>query len=85
MCLAGAVVAIWIQMQEIKASSSFTVITNIFVTECADFSETFRKNSITSKCTWENGRFNLWLHARWLSDRQYVDNINIKLLSWLSK
>ena len=39
MCLAGAVVASWSLMQEIAGSSPFTVMTNIFVTEFADFSE----------------------------------------------
>ena len=40
MCLAGAVVASWSLTQEVAG------LTNIFVTEFAEFSETFRKNSI---------------------------------------
>ena len=45
-CLAGAVLASWSLTQEVAASSSFPVITNIFVSEFAKFSETSRKNSI---------------------------------------
>ena len=40
MCLAGAVVASWSLTQEVAG------LINIFVTEFAEFSETFRKNSI---------------------------------------
>ena len=39
MCLAGAVVAFWSLMQEVTGSSPFAVMTNIFVTEFAEFSE----------------------------------------------
>ena len=46
MFLAGAVVAYWSLTQEVAGSSPFTVMTNIFVTEFAEFSETFRENSI---------------------------------------
>ena len=46
MCLAGTVVAYWSLTQEVAASSPFTVMTNMLVTEFAEFSETFRKNSI---------------------------------------
>ena len=46
MCLAGAVVACWSLTQELAGSSPFTVMINIFVTEFAELSETFRKNSI---------------------------------------
>ena len=45
MCLAGAVVASWSLTQEVAGSSPFTVMTNIYVTEFAEFSETFRENS----------------------------------------
>ena len=38
MCLAGVVVASWSLLQEVAGSSPFTV-TNIFVTEFAEFSE----------------------------------------------
>ena len=44
-CLAGAAVASWSLTQEVLGSSPFTVMTNIFATEFAEFSETFRKNS----------------------------------------
>ena len=46
MCIAGTVVASWPLVQEVAGSSPLTVMTNIFVTEFAEFSETFRKNSI---------------------------------------
>ena len=45
MCLAGTVVACWSLTQEMANSSPFTVMTNIFVTELSEFSETFRKKS----------------------------------------
>ena len=38
-CLAGAVVASWSLTQEVAGSSTFTVMTNIFVTEFSEFSE----------------------------------------------
>ena len=40
MCLAGTVLASWSLTQEIAGSSPFTVMTNIFVTVFAEFSET---------------------------------------------
>ena len=43
MCLAGPVVASWSLTHEVACSSPFTVVTNIFVTEFAELSETFRK------------------------------------------
>ena len=47
MCLAGAVVASWSLTQEVAGLSPFTVMTNIFVTEFAEFSIIFRNiNSI---------------------------------------
>ena len=46
MCLAGTVVASWSHTQEVAGPNPFTVMTNIFVTELSEFSETFRKNSI---------------------------------------
>ena len=46
MCLAGTVVASWFLAQEMTGLSPFTVMTNIFVPEFAEFSETCRKNSI---------------------------------------
>ena len=46
MRLAGAVVACWSLTQEIASSNLFTVMPNIFVTELAEFIDTFRKNSI---------------------------------------
>ena len=39
MCLAGAVVAYWSVTQEVAGLSPFTVMTNIFVTEFAEFCE----------------------------------------------
>ena len=39
MFLAGAVVASWSLIQEVTGSSPFTVKTNIFVTEFAEFRE----------------------------------------------
>ena len=39
MCLAGAVVASWSLVQDVAGSNPFTVMTNIFVTEFAEFSE----------------------------------------------
>ena len=48
MCLAGTVVAYWSLTQEVAGSSPFTVKTNIFVTEFAEFNE---KNE--EKLHWE--------------------------------
>ena len=45
MCHASAVVASWPLTQEVADSGPFTVMTSIFVTEFAEFSETLRKNS----------------------------------------
>ena len=45
-CLAGVVIASWSLTQRVAGSGPFTVVTNIFVTELAEFSETFRENSI---------------------------------------
>ena len=39
MCLAGAVVAYWSLTQEVSGSSPFAIMTNIFVTEFAEFPE----------------------------------------------
>ena len=39
MCLAGTVVASWPPTQEVAGLSPFTVMTNIFVTQLAEFSE----------------------------------------------
>ena len=39
MCLAGTVVASWYLTQEVAGSSPFTVMTNSFVIESAEFSE----------------------------------------------
>ena len=39
MCLAGTVVAFWSLTQKVAGSSPFTVMTNVFVTEFAKFSE----------------------------------------------
>ena len=39
LCLAGAVVASWSLTQEVAGSSPLTVMTNIFVTEFAEFRE----------------------------------------------
>ena len=39
MCLAGTVVASWSLTEEVACSNPFTVMTNIFVTEFAEFSE----------------------------------------------
>ena len=43
MCLAGTVVTSWSLTQEVAGSGSFTLMTNISVTQFAEFSETFRK------------------------------------------
>ena len=45
MYLAGAVVASWFLTQEVAGVNPFTVMTNIFVTEFAEFSENIRENS----------------------------------------
>ena len=45
MRLAGGVVASWSLTQEVAGSNPFTVMTNSFVTEFAEFNETFRKKS----------------------------------------
>ena len=42
-CLAGSVVASWSLMQEVEGSNPFTVMTNIFVTEFAKFSENIKE------------------------------------------
>ena len=39
MCLAGAMVAPWYLTQDVASSSPFTVMTNIAVTEFAEFIE----------------------------------------------
>ena len=39
MCIAGAVVESWSLTQKVAGSSSFTVMTNIFVTEFTDFAK----------------------------------------------
>ena len=39
MCLADTVVACWSLIQEVAGSSRFIVMTNIFVTKFAEFSE----------------------------------------------
>ena len=44
----STVVPSWSLTQE-AGSNPFTVMTNIFVTEFSEFSETFRKNSIVEK------------------------------------
>ena len=46
MCLVGIVVACWSLTQVVAGSSPFIVMRNIFVTEIAEFSETFRENFI---------------------------------------
>ena len=43
MCFAGTVVASWSLTQEVAGSSHFTVMTHIFVTQFAEFSEIFRE------------------------------------------
>ena len=48
-CLAGAVVASWSVTQEVAGSIPFTVMTNIFVTEFAEFSKIFRENSTVTR------------------------------------
>ena len=50
MCLVGTVVASWSLTQEVAGLSSFTIITNIFVTEFTELSETFRKNANKLRC-----------------------------------
>ena len=45
MCPAGAVVASWTLTQN-AGSSPFTVMTNIFVTKFAEFSETLKKTQM---------------------------------------
>ena len=47
MCLTGPLVASWSLTQEVAGSSPFTIMTNTFVTEFAEFNETFRKNLCT--------------------------------------
>ena len=41
MCLADTVVVSWFLMQEMAGSTPFAVMTNIFVTEFAEFSENY--------------------------------------------
>ena len=48
-CLAGAMIAAWSLTQEVTGLNPFTVMTNIFVIEFSEFSDTFRKNSIDSR------------------------------------
>ena len=48
MCLAGTVVASWSLTQEVAGSNTFTIMTNILVTEFSEFNESFRENSIGS-------------------------------------
>ena len=48
MCLAGTVVASWSLTQEVTGSIPFIVMTNIFVTEFSEFSETFRKTKLSA-------------------------------------
>ena len=45
MCISGTVIVPWSLTQEVAGSSPFTVMTNIFVTEFNEFSDTFRKSS----------------------------------------
>ena len=45
MCNTGAVVTSWPLTQGMTGSRPFTVMTNNFVTEFAEVSESFRKNS----------------------------------------
>ena len=45
-CLSGTMVASWSLIQEVAGLSPFTVMTNIFVTESAEFRETLRKNPL---------------------------------------
>ena len=68
MCLVGVVVAYWYLKQETASLSPFTVMINIFITEFAEFSETFGKNSIdfgTSKetSTWAKNSTSLLQNA----------------------
>ena len=44
MCPAGTVVVSWSLTQEVAGSRPFTVMTNIFVTEFAEFSENIQEN-----------------------------------------
>ena len=39
MCLASTVVASWSFTQDVAGSNPFTVMTNIFVSECSEFSD----------------------------------------------
>ena len=43
MCFAGALVAFWSVTQELADLSLFTVMTNIFVTEFTEFSESIQE------------------------------------------
>ena len=56
MCLAGAVMASWSFTQEV---ADFTVITNIFVTVFAEFSETVKEN-FNAMFDASNGNGSLW-------------------------
>ena len=49
-CLTGTVVASWSLTQEVAGLNPFNVMTNIFVTEFAEFNETFRKNPTYTPC-----------------------------------
>ena len=46
MCLAGTVVTSWPLTQVVADLNRFTRMTDIFVTEFAEFSKTFKENSI---------------------------------------
>ena len=69
MCLV-AVVACWSLTQKMESTSPFAVMTNIFVIEFAEFSETFRKYSIDRK--------NLALRAD-------IDTWEVQVFSWNHK
>ena len=66
MCLAGAMVASWSLTQEMAGSNPFTVMTNIFVTEFTEISETFRKISI------DKVKQTITMQRRYYSMRKFV-------------
>ena len=63
-CLAGAVEASWSLTQEVPGSNPFTVMTNIFVTEFAEFSENILEKLHCSYCLSVNGKRSSSIHAK---------------------
>ena len=77
MCLASTMVVSWFLTQEVGGSSPFTVMTNIFVTELNEFSETLRKSSNVFR--------NICWYARILLECILVSSLFLEQMSkWLN-